>query len=571
MLRNKHHLFLILALSALATAMINFNLTKAIIFDGYLTNPALVSGNPYYLELVNESSKGNWQLGSPFIKEWRNSPYLYPALNFHLPGMIKSFFDLSIKSTLILLDYGAVFVLLASTLAFFLVLFKFNYFGYVAAFAYIFFPFRTIEWSRTINPQVSFIPFALFLLFYFSNFRFWIRELGMAFLTGFLFYIYPYYWTFALVLLGLSDLWEWAVVKKIIWKHLLKYLLIGLVASQYFLNFWEITRLPYYRETVMRIGFLYSRWPAGLYTQAAIVFVLLLFFLFKKYILERQPLNLEKSVNFKQLCIGLAASLLVLNQQLITGVQMEFNSHYFPIALIFMVAMTWGMALVFLSKLELRNQFLRLFGFLLAFGFLYYGFYWYTRENPYRMPERYPSQDQLEVYDWFNQNQIRDAVVYSPVELNDGILLLTNNYLYFHGSQELHLMPTEEIIDRFTYYDLFNSNLTDRLAEEQVQVFGHTFQSAWQKDQVLGKIRSFLSRKPFVPATLESYTAYDFEPMRRIRMRPDFSEFAGHLKKYNVDYLVYRHRDGNTLYQEVPGQIVFENDGYIIKKFFMNN
>lgn len=549
----------------MATLVINFNLTRAIIVDGYLTNPALVSGNPYYLELVNESSKGNWQLGSPFIKEWRNSPYLYPALNFHLPGLIKRFFDLNIKSILILLDYGALFVLLASTLAFFQVLFKFNYFGYVAAFAYIFYPFRMIEWNRTINPQVSFIPFALFLVFYFSSFKFWIRELGMAFLTGFLFYIYPYYWTFALVLLGLSDLREWIAAKKIIGEYLFKYLVIGLIALPYFLNLWEITRLPYYRETVMRIGFLYSRWPAGLYTQAAIVFVFPLFFLFKKYILERHSLNLEKSVNFKQLCVGLTASLIVLNQQLITGVQMEFNSHYLPIALIFLVAMIGGMAAVFTANARRYKGIAVLFSLLVLLGLFYYGFYWYTRENPYRMPERYPSQDQLEVYDWFNQSQIRDAIVYSPAELNDGIILLTNNYLYFHGSQELHLMPTEEIIDRFTYYDLFNSNLTDRLVEEQVQVFGHTFQSAWQKDQVVGKIKSILSGKPFVAATLESYTAYDFEPMRRIRTKPDLSEFVDHLKKYNVDYLVYRRRDQNTLYKEVLGQVVFENDGYIIK------
>ena len=132
-------------------------------------------------------------------------------------------------------------------------------------------------------------------------------------------------------------------------------------------------------------------------------------------------------------------------------------------------------------------------------------------------------------------------------------------------------MPTEEIIDRFTYYDLFNRYFTDNLVAEQVQVFGHTFQSAWQKDRVVGKIKSFLSGKPFAPATLESYTKYDFGPMRRIRISPNLSEFTDHLKKYNVDYLIHRQQDRNTLYKDVPGQVVFENDGYIVKKFLRDN
>ena len=184
-------------------------------------------------------------------------------------------------------------------------------------------------------------------------------------------------------------------------------------------------------------------------------------------------------------------------------------------------------------------------------------------------PKQRLSGEEIGVIKWFQENGVTNKVIYSPTRLNSHINLITGNYLYFHGSQEVHLIPTEELINRFTYFDLFNQEITDNLIGQQGLIFGQKFKSSWQKDMVMGKIKSILSGKPFSPATLESYTTYDFEPMRQIRQNPKLSEFLGHLRKYHVDYLVYRQRDKNTLYNQVVGQTVFENDGYIIKKVIL--
>ena len=203
---DRGHLSIILLLSLFFTVVINLDLTRAIFFDRYLETPQVAGGAAdYYLSLINESSKGNWSLGSPYILEWRYQPYLYPALNINAAGLIKQLSGLDIKIYSLLMDYGAVFAIMASLLTAFLFIFKFNNFGYLVAIFYIFFP-RMIGWNRTLSPEINFIPLALFFIFYFSDFKFWKRELGLAALAGILFYVYPYYWTFVLVLLAISDL-----------------------------------------------------------------------------------------------------------------------------------------------------------------------------------------------------------------------------------------------------------------------------------------------------------------------------------------------------------------------------
>ena len=564
---NKKHLFIILILSALFTLVIQSSLTKAIIFDHYLETRAVRGGAvTYYLSLINESSKGNWEVGSPYNLEWRNSPYLYPPLNINSVGLFKKIFNLDIKSLSLIMDYGAVFMIMGLVLIAFLMLFQFHEFGYLAATFYIFFP-RMIGWSRTLSPEINFIPLAAFFVFYFSRFRFWKRELGLAVFSGLLFYFYPYYWTFALALLAVSDLQVFFLQKRIIREYIYKYLVIAGIASWYGLHLWEISHLSYYKESMIRIGALYSRWPAGLFTQLALLASLALFFGFKKYVFPKLKSDLKPFLEFDKILAGLFTSLIVLNQQLITGMQLEFNSHYLPVILIFMVSL-WG-GLIFILYKNLHSEIYKKWLFaalaILAAGLMGYRAFFILHNLP-PAGESYFGDKAPAVTDWFIRNHIQDKVVYAPEELNDDINLLTNNYLFFHGSQELQLMPTAEILDRYTYFDITNQYLTDHLLEEQVRIFGHTFESAMQKDNVLNKIKAKILGRNFIAATLKQYTKYDFEPIHKKRIQPDSAEFNRYLIKYDVNYLVYKQEDRNSIYKDVPGKIVFENKSYLIKK-----
>lgn len=559
---NLKHIYIILALSAVFTVIVQLDLTKAILFDNYL-NTKQISGVNYYLSLINESSKGNWRLGSPYIMEWRYAPYLNPSLSINAVGLFKRILGLDIKSYAAIMGYLAVFSTMALLLTAFSQIFRFSYFGYLAAAVYIFFP-RIILWNRTWSPEINFVPLALFFIFYFSNFKFRLREIGLGILTGLLFYVYPYYWTFALVLLAVSDFLEFWRQKKIIWKYFYKYLIIAGIASWYIVHLFKIYQLSYYQESMARIGALHSRFPAGLYTQAALLASLGLFFLLKKYVFPKINLGMLAEGALDKMAVGLVAGLIVLNQQLITGMQLEFNSHYTPTILIFLVAFWGSLVFILINNLNFYyRKILIFFSFLLVIGLV--------ASRTYSIftsfgPDGYIGGKANEVVEWFLKNQIQDKVVYAPEDLGDEINLWTNNYLIWNDNQALQLTPTKELIDRFTYFDVVNQHITENLLEDQIKIFGHTFDSALQKDDVINKIKAKLLRKEFVLGRLEDYVKYDFGPMYEKRSHPNIVEFNRYLEKYHVDYLVYRQKDRESIYQLAPGNIVFEDEEYLIKK-----
>lgn len=547
----RKHIHIILVLSVVFTLINQSNLTRAIFFDDYLADRRIYGVN-YYLSLINESSKGNWALGSPYLKEWRFEPYLYPALNINAAGMVKRILGWDIKTYALAAGYLSVFAISFLLITAFLTLFNFNYFGYLAAAFYIFFP-RWIEWNRTLSPEINFIPFALFFIAYFSRWTFWKRELTLGVLAGLLFYVYPYYWTFALALLAISDLLEFFRQRKIVWRHFYKYLVIAIFSSYYFLHLWQLHQLPYYQESIIRIGALYSRFPAGLYTQIFLLASLAVFLFFRNYF----------NHSFDKVVAGLLAGLVALNQQLVTGMQVEFNSHYLPTILLFLTAFWFGMALMLAKNFTRYKKFLAVLAILASFGAVANRIYDLRYSTGI---EVYTAGRADAVVDWFLKNGIRDAVVYAPQDIIEDIILWTNNYLYFDPGQELQLMPTAELIDRFTYYDLTNNNITENLFQRHNMIFGMTFVERWQKDTVINKIKSWLLRREFKTAPLEDYVIYDFGEIYQKRINPDSAEFNKYLEKYQVDYLIYRQADRNSIYREAPGKIVFEDEEYLIKK-----
>ena len=559
-MNKKQRIISIILFGIILTMIINLGLTKAIVFGNYLGNEEILSGGSYYLSLVNESSKGNWNMGSQIIKENDNKEYLYPALNIHIAGLFKAVFNLDLKTTSIILSYLCIFIIAVLTIVTFLFAFRFHYFGYLAAAAFMFFP-RMIGWDQAISPQTNFIFLMLFLFFYFSDFKFWKREIGLAVSAGLLFYTYPYHWTYALPLLALSDLWEFYKEKVIDYKRIVKYPAILLISSLYLINLWNISRLSYYKETMIRIGALYNRLPAGIFTQITIFLIIISAGIIYKYVFLKN--NFRINFDLSKSVIGLLVTFIVLNQQLITGMQLEFNSHYLPVIFIFAIAMVGMLALIFLDNFR-QGRFIIVAVIWITVMF-FAGRYVYV--NGVADFQGQLGAKELEVIEWFRKNNIVDNVIYAPRQLNAPVNLLTDNYLYFHDSEEVHLIPTDELIDRFTYFDIMNREITDNLIGQQVNIFGQTFKSSWQKDNVSNQIKALLLGKIFKPATLESYTKYDFGPMREKRLNPDLGEFVARLQKYNVDYLIYEAKYRNSIYKSVPGNIVFDNGAYIIKKW----
>ncbi|MCX6701649.1 MAG: hypothetical protein NTX96_00425 [Candidatus Zambryskibacteria bacterium] len=141
---------------------------------------------------------------------------------------------------------------------------------------------------------------------------------------GFLFNLYPYYWTFYVVVFAvfifLSLIFR---LKDVSYK---KYFLIfcgGMfVAIPYFISLWQSSKLPGYNESLIRLGMIFTHFPSGIDSVlvASIVVVIFIILYFKKYV----TINQQNIFLFS----GVLSAIIIVNQHLITGKNIEFSSHY---------------------------------------------------------------------------------------------------------------------------------------------------------------------------------------------------------------------------------------------------
>lgn len=564
---NRKNIVFIIVLSGIFTLLTQWNLTRAILFDGYLQQSHIAYENndeQYYLSLISESAKEGGTVGNPFLKEWKGEHYLYIPLNVQFVGFVQRSLHLTVKDVAILFDYVAVYILMAMALVLFVSALRYQVFGYLAGAAYIFLPRMFDMWKRPISPQINFIPLFLFLIFYFSKTSFWKRELGMALSVGAMFYTYPYHWTFALTLLALSDVLAWYQDKKISLRYFYKYIGIAIMSVGYIVNFLSIFRLSYYAESMGRIGALASRMPAGYYTQAMIVG----FFIFYVFVLRfgaaRHAMT-QSGIDTNKILLGLLAGLVVLNQQLVTGMQLEFNTHYLPIILLFVVLFVSSFFCILWRYVVGKNK-----NIVLAFsvGFVVSLMLGAVRNEAAAYTALFSERNKqasFEVYDWFNQNRISNQIVYAPDAMADDIPIYTGNYVVFAELARLQLVPTSDLLSRFVYFDITNVAITDRPLERQRDVFGIFYTAQMQKDAVMARVRALFTRHPATPKDIAEYVPKSFNDIRIARQNVSTHDLEKYLDTYRVNYIVYRFQDRDTIYKKINGNIVYESGEYIIK------
>ena len=148
---------------------------------------------------------------------------------------------------------------------------------------------------------------------------------------GFLFYIYPYYWTFYLIFLALLAA-IYFFSNRVLSYKILSIAGGGLVlAIPYFYLNYLSSKLPYYTETLTRLGMIYSRFPSGVRILFWSALILAVF----GWFLRRKIINWDAKTQF--FIVGILASMIAVNQHLITGRNIEFSSHYDMGAMFFIV------------------------------------------------------------------------------------------------------------------------------------------------------------------------------------------------------------------------------------------
>lgn len=345
----------------------------------------------YYYARTNEVINGILQIGNPYYFEHRNDlgiSFFIPDWLSAIPG---SFFIWPLINVLL------IYLLIKNLGIKGWKLYSGTAFCYISVLYFIARPTSL----QTIMP--FFILFFLALIKYIkssNNVLFFVISSSLSF------YIYPYLWQVVaatlvfLVLLRRGSRW---------------FLLIPILALPSLLYFWRQINAPYYWETMQRIGLIYTHIPTldtisyfGMMT-LPIIF-------------------LRKNLAFLIVYFSLT---LILFSPILTGKELEISLH-----LARFIALFGALAIVVLINKKKIFILLALV-WLILFRNNYYDFLGLII-NP-------PSVPQIIIPDIVYQKK----VIKAKGLINNYIPFMTNSYVLFHPFGVLHLMSSDEALERY--------------------------------------------------------------------------------------------------------------------------
>lgn len=557
-------------LSLLVTIITQWNLSKAIFFQGYLADPYIVSENDdemFYLTLV-EGARCGAVTASPYLQAWKQDQFTYPFLGVRIEAGVACLTGWSIKITSIVFDYLAVFLLCMSVFFATRKFFEQNVPAFLTGALYLLWPSILHSLSRPVSPQVNGIFFFLALGGFFSSSRTRIRAVLEGLGVASLFYVYPYYWSFFLPWLVFREIWMWY---RHIWTraHLWMYgaLLVGIIPFGFYTQ--RIHRLPFYADSMRRLGLLADRLPAGFLLLVSILVMGCLLML-TVYRGSAEWRSSERDRIFL-IASGLIVSGIVLTQQLVTGVQLEAAAHDAPM-IYFVFALEIGF--VWNTIFQKRSFWVKRAGVLCAcLILLVIGVKsWVVRAHHNPFLERtgnsvYPTDhSEQEVYAWLNAQGIHDQVIASPYAMIDRLVLYTDNYVPFSSLQRLLLIPTQELVQRFLYVDVTNADMMKRFSQDGFDVFGLRYRAPHDRDRQVARVKQLLRIGSHPDPSLFAYFDEEFYQLLNSRRALSVEGYLAYLDRYGVRYVIYPIQEkNNPFYRSVVGEVVFSNAMYEIK------
>jgi len=415
----------------------------------------------------------------------------------------------------------------------------------------------SLVYLRPSHPSFSSIFFFTVFIFLFLFFK--TKKLSYGFLAGLflglLFYIYAFFWVFTLVLFGVIIGYlilkrDWHFLKKI-----LLILLLGLFIGSFFLYdfFYRVSFETTVDSLQIRQTFFHTH--HFIFDKIVIVpFLIYSFFL----------LYLYKKNKFKEEFFFpyflLIASLIVSNQQVITGREIQPHHWYWFTNLPAAFFASSVLVIYFLENLKIKNLFKNVIIFLILLFLIIFGTgiqysYYQVHFADYRYYQNYSY-----IFNWLNKNTSKDSVVYSDYYLSDYIPAFTHNNVYWSGSVKNNPnTPIERVFHNYFVYIKVNFN-TD---EEEIRQYLQEY-----KDEVGCMVLSFeiIEAQCGGSRTCYSDEILDFlaEEYKRFLQLP----LEEQLKRYRIDYLVWNYNKYPNIYIDLERffESVFEYQGIIIYK-----
>ena len=170
---------------------------------------------------------------------------------------------------------------------------------------------------------------------------------------------------------------------------------------------------------------------------------------------------------------GVAGAIVVVNQHVITGSNLEFSSHYWP------ETVFWCVFTLFDTGSFLANRFSRqsqkyMFGIsvVIVVIFAYFSFSQIiTAETVYGPSDIY-EQSYAPIFAWLDTNTKKDDVVYAGDALNYEIPVYTADNVYYSPGAILFFMSDAEVQQRYIINHYFDDFTTDYIAGHERGIYG---------------------------------------------------------------------------------------------------
>lgn len=418
--------------------------------------------------------------------------------------------------------------------------------------------------NRPVSPQFNVIFLLFFILAYvcWLNRSSWRNTLMLGLSLGLLFHVYAYYWTFAIVAIGL--LWGGLSISRErdrLYKLSMSGIMALVIAIPYLLQLFQSFRYEFYQETIARVGMIETRMPSGIFIVviSSAVLTVLLFAYWKRII--------PRDTHFTGLLALVAASPIAVNQHLITGENLEFSSHYLVGGVFAAGFGTLYLAGKLLEANQLRPIASRLARVLVVIVCIYAvsaaGLV-VTKQSVIRS-EEVQFQRYGPAIHWLNKNTEIDTVVYANAALSSIIPAYTHNNVWYAREANLHYMSNNEVIYRFLVQQYFAS-VFDReiILKNERAIWGTYYINRSAHEVQANKLRHVFGLPLLhVERYPESEIQKLIEEWNRLKTLP----FHEVIVPYRLDYIIWD-RDTNPDWDieiRLPGmEKLFEANNVII-------
>ncbi len=591
---KKHWLALILALILGALMVLPFFYFEAKLGKGFKEIlPDIVNDESFYYARVKDVVDGHSFLGNAYLLEHKNELTQSGFLAEYLLAQPLKLFGIGINMARLIYNFllPAIAFILAYS-AFYLILKKRSW--ALAFSSFLFFGLYLLPFIRPVSPQFNFIFWLTQFIFLWllvnshdnTNTRMYANDtnksvsqirvirinkfVSLVLLSanvlnfGLLFYIYPYYWTFYLIFLVLLTA-IYFFNNRVLSYKILSIAGGGLVlAIPYFYLNYLSSKLPYYTETLTRLGMIYTRFPSGVRIFFWSALILAVF----GWFLRRKIINWNTKTQF--FIVGILASMIAVNQHLITGRNIEFSSHYDMGAMFFIVFVLAYLISQYNANLQMhasdtnRFLYLKLILIIIVLTVVVNGLCGYSNQVLAAREGAVYIQNYAPVFEWLNKNTPKDSVVYANHGLSRLIPVYTANNVFFVRDANLFYISDSEVLDKFILNNFFEKFNDSFITENVRQVYGVRYVDAYGHAVQGNKLRGLLGLK------LESEVYFPNEAIQRVVTRAEElqkGDFIKEIKKYRVDYLIWdKNKNPDWKLNSANFQPIFQRDNLIIFK-----